>query len=162
MSPVILTVCLFTFITVITHLVNLFIKKRNNKTEALFLHLSKEGSANNLVFCSQEILGDKVMGIDGIHRKVMILEKIDRKYKASIWCLDEVKSCELKKSFSLSKNLNKIELQFGFKNNSTPASVTFYDQFVNSKREIVLLKAKAEYWKIMLSKMLVYRTEVTV
>jgi len=93
---------------------------------------------------------------------VVVLEKVDRKYKTSVWSLDEVESCELKKSFSLSKNLNKIELQFGFKNNSTPAYVTFYDQFVNSKREIVLLKAKAEYWSLMLSKMLSCRTEVAV
>ena len=163
MSPIFSTICLFAIVTLVTHVVKLFIKKRSNTKEALLLHLSKQGSANNLVFCSQEILGNKVMGIDGVHRKVMIVEKVDRKYQTSVWCLDEVESCELKKSFGLSRNLNKIELQFGFKNkNATPACVTFYDQFVNSKREVVLLKAKAEFWSLMLSKMLVRHAEVTV
>lgn len=162
MSPIFSTICLIAVATIIVQLVTLFIKKRNNKKEQLLLHLSKEGSANNLVFCSQEILCNKVMGIDGIHRKVMILEKINRKYKASVLCLDDMQSCQLKKSFEYSKNLSKIELQFGFKDNHAPATVTFYDQVINSKREIVLLKAKAEYWSIMLSKMLTRQPEVAV
>lgn len=162
MSPIFITLCLLLFATVITQVVTLFIKKRNNKKEQLFLRLSKEGSANDLVFCSQEVLCDKVMGIDGIHRKVMILEKVDRKYKTSVLCLDDMQSCQLKKSFGLTNNLNKIELQFGFKNNRTPATLTFYDQLINSKREVVLLKAKAEYWSIMLSKMLLRQVEATV
>lgn len=154
MSPIFITICLLAFITLVALQVIIFIKKRTNKKEQLLLRLSKEGSANDLVFCSQEILCDKVMGIDGIHRKVMILEKVDRKYKSCVLCLDDMQSCQLKKSFGFTKDLSKIELQFGFKNNHTPATVTFYDQLVNSKREIVLLKAKAEFWSIMLSKML--------
>lgn len=168
MSTVFVTLIVFAIVTLLADSTSLFIKKRKNLKENLLRHLSKEGSANNLVFCSQEILHDKVMGIDGIHRKVMILERIDNNYKSSVISLDEMQSCELKKVYMSSnggsierlqivKRLSKIELQFGFKNNGQPASITFYDQVVNSKRESVLLKAKAEYWSVMLSKMLIQR-----
>ena len=67
---------LFTAIALIVGSFNFFRKKNRKKKENLFLQLSREGTANNLIFCSQEILQNKVIGIDGIHRKIMILEKM--------------------------------------------------------------------------------------
>jgi len=142
-----------------------FIKNEKKKKENLFLRLSQEGTANNLIFCSQEILQNKVIGIDGIHRKIMIVERIKNLYNCSVICLDEVQHCELTTSsgFINTGNLKKyeaqrkqaaIELQFEFKNHAEPASIIFYDSLFNSKKELVLLKAKAEYWSVMLSKML--------
>ncbi len=165
MSPAFLIFILFAVVTLIVYSTASLIKTEKNKMENLFLNLSKEGSANNLIFCSQEMLHNKVIGIDGIHRKVMILEEINHKYNASILSLDEVQNCELKKNyeslnmrehkrFGIKKMLQKIELQFEFKNDAQPASITFYDRAVNSGKEIVLMKAKAEYWNVMLSKML--------
>ncbi len=142
-----------------------FTNSARKKKEKLFFRLSQEGTANNLVFCSQEILNDKVIGIDGIHRKIMILEKIKKAYNCSIISLDEVQNCELIKNcgslnvdnikkFGIENNLHAIELQFEFKNHAQPASIIFYDSLINSKREFEFLKAKAEYWSVMFSKML--------
>jgi|SRR6185437_10947045 hypothetical protein len=159
---------LFSFIATVTLCLSIFscfIKNEKKKKEKLFFRLSQEGTANNLTFCSQEILQNKVIGIDGIHRKIMILERIKNSYNCSIICLDEVQHCELVTSdgflntsnlrrFEIEKSLAAIELQFEFKNQAQPASITFYDSLSNSKRELALLKAKAEYWSVMLSKML--------
>ena len=95
----------------------------------------------------------------------MILERIKNSYNCSIICLDEVQHCELVTStgilnagnlrqFDIEKNQAAIELQFEFKNQAQPASIKFYDSLLNSKKELTLLKAKAEYWSVMLSKML--------
>ena len=143
---------------------NFFYKNAKKIKENLFLRLSKEGTANNLIFCSQEILQNKVIGIDGIQRKIMILEKIKNKYNCSVISLDEVQNCELITScralyednfnkFEV-ENLHAIELRFQFKNQAQPASIIFYESLINSQRELVLLKAKAEYWCVMLSKLL--------
>lgn len=157
---------LFLLITAsLIYIFTYFIKTTKKKKENLFLRLSKEGTANNLIFCSQEILQNKVIGIDGIHRKIMILENISNKYNCSVISLDEVQNCELItrcgslhtanfKRLQIEKKLQAIELQFELKNQSQPASIIFYDSLINSKKELVLLKAKAEYWSIMLSKML--------
>jgi hypothetical protein len=95
----------------------------------------------------------------------MILERIKNKYNCSVISLDEVQYCELiathgcinagnLNSYGAKKKLDAIELQFEFKNQAQPASIIFYDGLINSKKEFLLLKAKAEYWSIMLSKML--------
>lgn len=171
MSPIFYITVFFITSTLIAHSILLFVRRQKNIKKKLFLRLSKEGSANNLVFCSQEMLPNKVMGIDGIHRKIMIVEKIDKKYTSSIISLDEMQSCELKNSYDslasqnlkqleIENALSKIELQFGSKNNERRTSITFYDQVINSRREIVLMKAKAEYWSAMLSKMLVRPQQV--
>ena len=95
----------------------------------------------------------------------MIVEEINNKYNSSILSLDEVQSCQLKqnceplnmyqhKRFGIEKTLQTIELQFQFKNNNLPLSIKFYDSALNSKKELGITGAKAQYWSIMLSKML--------
>ncbi len=165
MSLVFIIFLLFIAVAFIFRSVNFFTNSAQKKSENLCSRLSKEGSANNLIFCSQEILHDKIVGIDGIHRKIMILEKIKHTYNCSVISLDEVQNCELitsggslnpgfLKRFGIEKNMDAIELRFEFKNHAQPASIIFYDSLNNSKRELELLKAKSEYWSVMLSKML--------
>lgn len=165
MTPIFTIFILITSATFIFGSLSFFIKNEKKNKEKLFIHLSQEGTANNLTFCSQEILQNKVIGIDGIHRKIMILERIKNSYNCSIICLDEVQHCELVtnagvlntgnlRRFDIEKNQAAIELQFEFKNHAQPASIIFYDSLLNSKKELALLKAKAEFWSIMLSKML--------
>src|SRR5674476_1516458 len=95
MSTVFITLILFSLVVLIFRSLTFFIKTDKKKRESLFLRLSQEGTANNLTFCSQEILQNKVIGFDGIHRKILILEKIKHKYNSSIISLDEVQHCEL-------------------------------------------------------------------
>jgi hypothetical protein len=135
------------------------------KMDKMCWQLSKEGAANGLVFCSQEILQNKVIGFDGIHRKIMILEKNKNTYNSSIICLDEVQRCQLVtgeevispadcKNFSRKITNGALELQFQFNNRNQTTSISFTNGLINSKRELALLRAKAEYWCIMFSKML--------
>ncbi|MDP4285708.1 MAG: hypothetical protein Q8891_14920 [Bacteroidota bacterium] len=165
MTPVIITFILFVATLLFWYSVNFMSQTCKKKREELFRELSREGSANNLIFCSQEVLQDKVIGIDGIHRKIMILEKTKNEYDCSIISLDEVQNCELianpgslndhnLERFEKARALDAIGLQFQFNNQAQPASIIFYDGLINSKRELALLKAKAEYWCVMLSKML--------
>ncbi len=142
-----------------------FFKTTKRKKENLFLRLSKEGTENSLIFCSQEILQNKVLGIDGIHRKIMILEKKKDAYYSSIISLDEVHDCQvvnnsdlinrnnLKKSRSESRPAN-LELRFDLNNHTQSVSIIFSNGIINSKKEFAFLKAKAEYWCVMFSKML--------
>lgn len=141
------------------------------RIENLVRKLSREGAANQLTFCSQEILHDKVLGIDGIHRKIMILEKKKDSYHYSIISLDEVHDCQLVTNSNLMNNGNlkkmnatsypaTLELQFEFNNHTKPASIIFSNGIFNSKREFDFIKAKAEYWCTMFSKMLTPQMEV--
>ena len=161
--PVILI--LLAFVSLFYVVVPFFASTSKRRIQNLVRKLNKEGAANQLTFCSQEILHNKVIGIDGIHRKIMILEKRKDGYYSSIISLDEVHECQLvTKSGSInSSHLKKLgpknhsdtlELQFDFNNHTQPASIIFSEGMFNSKREFDFLKAKAEYWCTMFSKML--------
>ena len=135
------------------------------KTVKLLRHLSKEGAANNLVFCSQEIFENRVIGIDGIHRKIMLIEKNDHDIHSSIISLDDVNDCQLITNHDSKKeqarqnvggeiDLPTVEIRFDFNNHSKPAFIKFGDGLIDSRKELDFLMAKAEYWCIMFSKML--------
>jgi hypothetical protein len=142
------------------------------KKEDLVRKLCREGAAHDLIFCSQEILQNKVMGIDGIHRKIMILEKTKKTYHCSTISLDEVHDCRLvTQSNVMTMDISKtvrvnarptttLALQFEFNNHSQPASIIFSNGLIAKGRELDFLKAKAEYWCIMFSKMLNKPVEV--
>ncbi len=136
------------------------------KKEDMVRKLCREGAAHDLIFCSQEILQNKVMGIDGIHRKIMILEKTKKTYHCSTISLDEVHDCRLvTQSNLMTMDTNKnvrvnarpattLALQFEFNNNSQPASIIFSNGLITPGRELDFLKAKAESWCAIFSKML--------
>jgi hypothetical protein len=141
------------------------IASSRKKTVKLLRHLSNEGAANNLVFCSQEIFQNRVIGIDGIHRKIMLIEKSDRDYQSSIISLDEVNDCQLitKRDSQKEESLNNVggeidsatvEIRFDFNNHTKPIFIQFGDGLIYSRKELEFLRAKAEYWCIMFSKML--------
>lgn len=135
------------------------------KKEKMCRQLSREGASNNLIFCSQEILDNKVIGFDGIHRKILVLEQNRNKYTSSVISLDEVAHCQLvtdkgniePRDFKTTEHQLRagiLGLQFEFNNHHESASIIFTNGLRKSQREFALLKAKAEYWCILFSKML--------
>lgn len=141
------------------------------KKEKLFLRLSKDGDSNGLTFCSQELLENKLIGIDGIHRKIMIVERIKNHYESSIISLEEVHHCELItnedeiadmnfKTFSEQIKSVVLELRFEFNNHHETVSIIFAKGLNTSRKEIELLRSKAEYWSLMFSKMLAKQVSV--
>ena len=135
------------------------------KKVKLLKHLSHAGAANNLIFCSQEIFQDRVIGIAGIHRKIMVIEKSNRDFFSSIISLDEVNDCQLITKCESQKTESHnnmsgeietatVEIRFEFNNHSKPAFIKFGDGLIYSRKEMEFLRAKAQFWCIMFSKML--------
>jgi len=123
------------------------------------------GTAHNLSFTGQEILRDKVIGLDGPKRKLLIVEENTEEYDTRIIYLDEVVACKVKKvyaainSHEYKKNrpeeyLKSIALEFEFNTGGVPVMVLFYKNSVNSIYEIPELEARARHWATTLSKML--------
>ena len=76
-----------------------------------------------------------------------------------------VKNCTVEKKYDsiligtekkakIEPHLKSIDLEFAFKNSNELGSVSFYDSNVNSIYEMGELKAKAETWEAVLSKMI--------
>lgn len=169
MNPISFTLIFLSLAAFLYVLIPLILPGSKKRLENLLIKLSKIGASNNLTFCSQEILQNKVIGIDGIHRKIMILERVKGGYQSSIISLDEVHDCQLiTNSGAITReNLKKIindkitsvSLQFEFINHTQPVSIVFTNGITNSKNEFELLKAKAQYWCAMFSKMLTPQME---
>lgn len=148
--------------------ISLFLVSINNKhggktTTALVTQFSKLGIENNLSFSSQEILENCIIGLDGIKRKLLILNRIDKdKYEPLLLNLDEVKSCSKKKVYrsvnigtkkkeKFENQVDKIILAFDFIDNRQPVHVSFFEPFTNHILTMSDLEQKAMNWEAILS-----------
>jgi hypothetical protein len=135
------------------------------KKEKLLVFFRRLGSLYNLSFTGQEVLHDKIIGLDGWRRKLLIVEENHNRYDSSIIDLYQVAACKVKKTYSainagdFEKNkveeyLNAVALQFDFKNGNTPVVLSFYKNISNSVQDIKELATKTKQWEAVLSKML--------
>lgn len=136
------------------------IKKK--KTNGLLALLNEAATQYNLSFSSQEILKNRIIGVDGISRKLIIAEEQNDINAYDVIDLEEVKSCKMKRNYTTvnmgdkktEEHLSAIVLQFHFKNGKEAHSLPFYNDITNHIYEIAELENKAKDWEAMLSKML--------
>ena len=163
MSTVIIS-GIFIAVIVIIFIAFSAINKKNtkNKNDKLLAQFSHAGSSNGLSFSSQEILRNKIIGLDGIHRKLVM---VNEKEECTIVALDEVKKCAVIKNFQTyqlggdknsdtERQLTSIGLVFEFKKQNRPVSILFYDNMIHPLFEAGQMEAKANDWEKILSKML--------
>jgi hypothetical protein len=158
----VIVLSVFIIILILTIMHNKQIQARNNSILSFF---KIAGTAHNLSFTGQEILRDKVIGLDGPHRKLLTVEENAGEYDTRVIYLDEVRACKVKKvyaainSHEYKKNrpeeyLKSIALEFEFHTEGAPVLFLFYKNSANSIYEIPELEARAKHWAATLSKML--------
>lgn len=140
-------------------------KRQKRKDMHHFLNnLSRAGSANNLTFSSQEFLKDHAIGLDGLHRKLVVLTRFrDGKYFDVVLDLDEVKSCSVKKIYDFLstdltdknpvKHLKEIVLHMQF-DDYAEADIPFYNYIHDSIYQVAKLEQKAGKWESIISTLL--------
>ena len=138
--------------------------QRRKNTERLLSELSFLGTARDLSFTSQELLGNRLIGLDGLKRKFLFIEEMHGEYNPLIIDLDTIKSCTVKmkyigytitrKRLNPEEYLEKIYLQFEATDKKL-IDVPFYvfdKDDISQKRA---LETKARDWEAILSKMIV-------
>lgn len=155
-------------IGIVTFLVTVFqfINQRNQKArDKKFIDLfNRAGEEYGLSFSSQELLRNKIIGLDGIHRKFVVVNENE---KSRVINLNEVKKCFIEKKLETYSRGNekssgyemfvkKIVLKFQFNNRKEPQSIVFYDNLLNPPGEEKLMEAKARGWETILSKMIIH------
>lgn len=142
-----------------------FINKRNRKAkEQKFINLfNKAGEEHGLYFSSQEILRNKIIGLDGINRKFVVVNENEI---SRVINLDDVKKCSMQKNLETYTRTDEkssgyemfvksIFLQFNFKDKRAAETIIFYDNLMQPQAEEKLMEAKAKDWEIILSKMII-------
>ena len=140
-------------------------KNRSVRTDKImYLQLSELGSKFSMSFSSHEVLGNKIMGLDGIKKKIMVLEQTDGQCHSYIIDLDEVKTITVKRIYSsikagelkkrrMEEFLKTIQLQFDFENGKEDIFLPFYESKIDNINDLQGLERKIKNWQMMLSKM---------
>ena len=137
-------------------------RKRMNR---LLHRFSELGSHYNLTFSSQEILLDCIIGLDGVHRKILVAKSTgDVITQTELVDLPEIKSCSVIKHYGTIKGgeltekklqtcLEWLALRFE-RDNNPPVEILFYHHGKYPPGEAGKLEKKARHWETMLSKLI--------
>ncbi|HEU4470939.1 MAG TPA: hypothetical protein VFR58_07650 [Flavisolibacter sp.] len=166
MPEVLIAAVLLGFITAMTLFFIRIEKQKNKRHMNQFLtRFSELGLVNGLAFSSQEILQQAAIGLDGIHRKLLILTGNSPSTASNqLISLEEIKSCSVKKQYgtirpgvnasNLDQYLEKISLCFELRNGKAAAEVVFYHHTTGNLFQVGEMDEKARHWETILSKML--------
>ena len=106
MSTIIFLLMVFAETSIYT-LILIVMKHRSIGLDKIrYLQLSELGSKFNMSFSSHEVLGNKIMGLDGINKKLLILEQTNDRSHSYIIDLDEAKAITVKKIYSSIRRAN--------------------------------------------------------
>ncbi len=119
----------------------------------------------NLYFSKHEVLGNKIIGLDHIKRKLLFFKQGKQRSSCCLIDLKDVESCSVKKVYQnieagalnkrrLEEFLTTIALKLGFKNGRKALVLPFYEVASNSFDAVMELDAKAKAWRELLVKTL--------
>jgi len=150
---------------VIYRLIFIVMKHRSIRFDKIrYLQLSELGSKFSMSFSSHEVLGNKIMGLDGINRKLLVLEQTDGQSHSCIIDLDQAKAITVKKIYRsikagelkkrrIEEFLKTIQLQFEFGNGKEDIVLPFYESEIDNIYDLPGLERKIKNWQLILSKM---------
>ena len=129
-----------------------------------FRRFSDQGSQSSLSFSSQLVLRDRIIGLDGLKKKLLISESKDRGTSYSIIELDKVKSVSVKKSYTGIKagELDKrtfeeftrsIQLFFEYYD-GTEEIIPIYETELDEPSNLPRLEKMVRKWQVILTKMI--------
>lgn len=130
-----------------------------------YSEISEFGSRLSLSFSSVLSLGNKTIALDGIRKKLLVLDNSEGVNINCIIDLNKVKTIWLKKTYNsiqpgelmekeLEKFLESILLQFEYREEGEPFSLPFYEQGKNETGNLPMLERNARNWQMILSKMI--------
>lgn len=144
----------------------IYVNKKNSikRDKELMYAFDEARAGEGLSFSNHEVLRDKIIGLDGVHKKVMVFDFLNA-YTITSIKLADVKECVLKKEYldinfgngknsDMEKTLCRIAIKFSFKNNAESVSISFYDNTLYSIYEKRELEDKAKKWEKLLSNLM--------
>jgi hypothetical protein len=128
-----------------------------------YTQLIRLGSAFNLSFSNQEILSNKIIGLDEKKRKLLVAEKNNELSPPYIIELAKVTAITVKKIYNsikagelktrgIKEFLESLLLQFQYGNEKDPIVLPFYERKINEIHDLPRLEKKARNWQMILSK----------
>jgi hypothetical protein len=128
-----------------------------------YLQVSELGSKFNLSFSSYLVLSNKIIALDGIKKRLLVLDVNRDKHQPYIIELNKMETITVKKTYGsiragqLKKKgiddfLESIDLQFSSKNETIV--LPFYSYETDDPAQLPTLESNAKNWQVILSKMI--------
>lgn len=126
-------------------------------------HYKQVLATNNLSFTTPELLKDSIIGLDEIHRKLLILKLADDDtYNSQVIDLEMVKKCTVRKRKNIiygngyEKNkidgfVDEVVLELEFLDKKNSVEIIFYKHIINNIAEMHALEEKARKWEDIIS-----------
>lgn len=129
-----------------------------------YVEVSELGSRYNLSFSSQLVLGNMIMALDGVKRRLLVVEIAKEENHPLIIDLNNVAAVTVRKNYGsigqgelkskgLEAFLKRIDLQFKLNDNAGTIVLPFYDREINDVKDRARLGKSAKNWQMLLSKM---------
>lgn len=136
--------------------------RRQTKTQGLAGHFKEAAAAFNLTIRKQEVLGNRMIGLDDRNNKLLFLEAHGSRHDGYLIGLDEINKCVVKQAYStihtdninnndLESYVDRIALRLDYTNSANATFLTFYDTAINLKNEMQERARQANVWQNLLS-----------
>ena len=170
MSTIIVSLVIIGAVVFLILGINLLNRRNRKAKEQKFVNLfNSAGVEHGLSFSSQEILRNKIIGLDGLNRKFLVVNENE---KSRVINLDDVRKCSMEKhlepysrtdekSSGYEMFVKTISLKFEFKKKKDTETIVFYDILLNPEVEEKVMEAKAKDWETILSKMIIDPVKAT-
>ena len=164
MSSILISAILILIVVVIClALVSINNKHREKAAGELLARFQKLEQENGLTLASREILENFIISLDKEHLKVLFLKKTDDGYDSLLIDLKQVKSFSKRKIYrsanigtvkreKIETHVDKIVLEFHFKDMRDPVQALFYESDKNHSFEMSELESLARDWEVILTK----------
>jgi len=141
-------------------------KKKEAKIEKRrYLRLSELDTRFNLRFSSHITVGDKLIGLDGIKKQLLVADVDGEPEGAYVIDLNEVDSISLKKSYGnimagelrrkrFEEFLNYIHLRFRYKDHNKVVVLPFYEREKDPMSKPSKVEVFSKKWQTILSKII--------
>jgi hypothetical protein len=147
--------------------------KNTNLNRDKYVRISELGSELGLSFSSHLELGDKVIGLDGRQRKILVCDVNNEQSEYQLISLDKVRAISVKKTYSgikpgelderrFEEFIQTIHLQFEYSDGHDTIALPFYEKGINDVADFAVLESKVKNWQLVLSKMIGINSEAVI
>jgi hypothetical protein len=144
-------------------LVALHNKQKQKAMNELINFFREAGTQNSLNFSCEEVLHNSVLGLDGVHRKMLVVTRDGNFFHSFLMDVNDIRNCTVKKIYTtiyagdlkkhgLEQHLRKIVLSIELRGGHTN-EILFFSQYDNHVQDIQELEKKARRWETFLTKM---------
>lgn len=135
---------------------SLYNRWKNQKKFKLFRHLSKLAEKKKLIFSSQELFHQTLIGLDGVSQKLLIVS-INEQGKINDYIIDirQLHRCSVKAIMNDNhpEQLSRLMLEFELSNRDEVLQIPLYKATAQTGKIADAIHQKAKLWEMILQKM---------